>query len=357
MKKIKTVSQLSKELDVPKQTLQGWIDAILDTHKTGQGIAQHFDEMEIKKIRMIKEIKDYNGLCKNKKDWYTNSEIKKIIYGKSTDFNYKTFHEKYLNKLKKRREEYDRDIDAQEAILETGITPEIILNLNSKWNYDKTIKYLSLIGKNFRFGKSLSDEYDDLISKAFTDEEVDILIEALENTKKLYAEKYSYYSEEVQLKITEIHKIISKVISESVIFFEGVAVWLMTGDEPTVTCDETLFFINAVKYYCTTVKNSDNEIDKVLTESFENLYKFCVNKKSPFSAEVQWEIEQICGILTKIEIVSKDYNIILLDNIKDYFLLRSDEYILCKKKNVKVYIFRYIANSFQIYCENYKRED
>lgn len=361
MKKTKTLSQMCEDLGVPRQTLQGWVDKILDNKDcvTGQGFTRHFNEEEIKELRMIKEMKDYNSLCKSKKEQYTNSEIKKTVYGKPDDF--KAFHEKYLLMLKKRREEYDRYIEAEEAIAETGITPEIIHNLDDlfdEWNYDKTIKYLSLIGRNLRLRKSIDDEYyNDLFDRTFSDEEMDILLEAFDSIPKLYEEKYSYDSEEVQLKIAEIYKIISKIISESLILFECAAMYLTADDESTISYDETVFFINAVKFYCANVENSDNETDKAFTESFEKLYKFCMNKNSPSSAEAQGEIEKLCSVLFKIEIVQNIEPIILLENFKEYFLLRSDEYVLSKKRKVKVYIFRYIANAFQFYCEHYKRED
>lgn len=346
-----TKSKLCKELGIPLSTCQDWINNILDdkNYRIGRGKTRYFSEDEVQKLWRIKELKEYDELCGNgKKPEYPDKRIKKIINGNDPSFNEIEFRQKYIKLLKRKRDEYDRQIKAQEAALE-GITMQTLRSSIygfENLDYSQTQAYLSLIGKNLQLSYNVSDEeYEKFFSDKFTDEDIDTLINSFEQLSELYEKNYSVDSIEVFETVLNIHRSVAKAFTGSVIIFSWLSMLVLSNNDfiSEFDNDKIDFFRKAAQNYCR--RKSPNNLDKafnVVHKNFELLFK---REYSFDSSQTQDMVKQLYNVIDNIKFIPKNQKLNAIKNMA--------EAIQIEDSNLSVYI----ADAINVYCEKVEMED
>lgn len=350
MEKRKKLSQLYLELNVPRTTLQDWVNKILDDsdYRVGRGVTRYFGEDEIKKLWLIKELKEYDELCgKSNSPEYTDEKIKKIIHGKDPNFNEIEFRKKYLELLKRKRDEYDMQIRAQEAALE-GVTIQALHSFIpgfENWDYNRTREYLSLIGKNLQLSHNVSDEeYEKFYSGKFTDEDIDTLINSFEQLSELCEKKYSSDSIEVFEIVLNIHRSVAKAFTGSVSIFSGLSMFVLSNNDfiSEFDNDKIDFFRKAVQNYCR--RKSPNSLDKDINAVIKKFELIFDKEYDVDSLQTQDIVKQLYSIIDNIKFIPKNQRLNILKNLAEVIKLENSN--LCI----------YIADAINVYCEKIEME-
>lgn len=346
-----TISNLCKKLNVPRTTFQDWVNKILDdsNYRIGQGVTRHFNENEIKKLWLIRELKEYDKLCgNNKKPEYPDEKIKMIINGNYPNFNETEFRKKYINLLKRKRNEYDMQIKAQEAALE-GITIQTLRSSIygfENLDYNKTRAYLSIIGKNLQLSYAVSDEeYEKFYSDKFTDEDIDTLIDSFEQLSELCEKNYSSDSIEVFEMVLSIHRSVAKAFTGSVIIFSWLSMFLLSNNDfiSEFDNDKIDFFRKAAQNYCR--RKSPNNLDKAFNAVLKNFELLFKREYSFDSSQTQGMVKQLHNVIDNIKFIPKNQKLNALKNMA--------EAIQIEDSNLSVYI----ADAINVYCEKVEMED
>lgn len=346
-----TISNLCKKLNVPRTTFQDWVNKILDdsNYRIGQGVTRHFSEDEIKKLWLIKELKEYDKLCGNSKQpEYTDEKIKNIINGNDPSFNESEFRKKYLELLKRKRDEYDMQIKVQEAALE-GITIQTLRSSIygfENLDYSKIQAYLSLIGKNLQLSYNVSnEEYKKIYSDKLTDEDVDTLISSFEQLSELCDKNCSVDSIEVFETVLNIHRSVAKAFTGSVTIFSWLSMFVLSNNDfiSEFDNDKIEFFRKATQNYCE--KKSPNNLDKAFNAVLKNFELLFEKEYSFDSPQTQDMVKQLHNVIDNIKFIPKNQKRNALKNMAEAIQLEDSN--LCI----------YIADAINVYCEKIEMED
>lgn len=350
VKKKENIKHLCIKLNVPRKTLDEWVKHILDDekNKVGQGNTRYFNKEEVKKLWQIKELKEYNNLCRNHK--YKNADIKRIINGNDPNFNEETFRRDYISLLESCREEYDKQIKYEKLLLEKGVLPKNFIV--SDYNYDE-IKELFLNLINVLEYININDEE---FEKLISDKDLDILADTFERIDKLYKEKHSYNSAEIQAEINKVHNSVSKFTTKSVIIFSWFANCFLSDSEFAkefeLNQNEVEFLIQALKHYFNNCKG--NEIDKVFENFDKNLYNLYLNKKKSCSDEVQSEIKKLYKIICEIPFL-KNQPMAAMEVCKKMYFVQREEGVLIGEKIM--FLNKFVSNAIEHFCKSFEMEE
>ena len=219
MKK-KSTMEVCAELGVSRTTFKGWVYDILGrTQDPYDNTTLEFTEEEIItlwQIRFYKQLK------------YSNSKIKAILNDPHFDMSRSlTFQ---IKELTKQKEEMEKLIKVASVMKETGITPTSVrfgLDEAGELKYDHILTLLGTMSDNM----VLLSEKDANIPQTITEEDADKLQKCFEKIMRLSITDVSPSYDLAQKTAKEIHTVMSKYITESVLVFSWNILCFAPGTE------------------------------------------------------------------------------------------------------------------------------
>ena len=205
MKK-KTTMYVCSELGVSRTTLKGWVYDILDrTQEQNDKTTLEFTEDEIAKLWLIRFYKQLK---------YSNTQIKEII--NNPNFNMQTSLCEQINELVAQKEEIENLIKVAAVMKDTGLPPASI-----RFGFDNTGKpkyeWLLTFFENVFENAILISQENINIYNTITEEDAKLLSDSFKKLMRIAETKFGPGYSRDQAIAKEIHKVISKYITESVV--------------------------------------------------------------------------------------------------------------------------------------------
>ena len=342
MKK-KSTMEVCAELGVSRTTFKGWVYDILGrTQDPYDNTTLEFTEEEIItlwQIRFYKQLK------------YSNSKIKAILNDPHFDMSRSlTFQ---IKELTKQKEEMEKLIKVASVMKETGITPTSVrfgLDEAGELKYDHILTLLGTMSDNM----VLLSEKDANIPQTITEEDADKLQKCFEKIMRLSITDVSPSYDLAQKTAKEIHTVMSKYITESVLVFSWNILCFAPGTEYARDIDNEYgkgsaeFLFNVLQAYCSL--NSDNDFDKDYVEAVDNIERLGYKKHSARSEEVQAEVDKLYRFVKKLNRQPDKICIKIFRNFGEMF--GTDEYRNAFDNGAKRGIAWFISRAIEIFCDN-----
>lgn len=285
---------------------------------------------------------------------YNITAIKKIFDNKS--YNEEEELERVVQELIKKREHLDNLISIAQAMKETGVSFNAFRNTIS----DEAVAandVFELMGTSLNL--AISVEEKDLNEDILSDEDMDIMFDITDRIMDLQEAGKDFKGSEVQSEVIQLHEIIAKGLSKSIILLESSLIYIepdskMAEEFAEIYDKEKVDFLrNALKYYCK--ENEDNETDREVTEALENIATLGRQKYTANSPEVQAEVKRIHNFLNGVNLYKEEAKIGALKRIGTLF--GSKAYKQMIDKGAQKGVSWFISRAIEIYCNNVEQEE
>lgn len=284
---------------------------------------------------------------------YNMTEIKKIF--DNNTYNADDELERVVQELKKKREHLDNLISIAQAMKETGISFNTFRNTISDADIvaDDVFEFLGTSLKLL-----IDVEEKDLNTDILTEEDLDSMFDIMDRIVYLQEAGKDFKEEETQREVMQLHGIIAKSLSKSIILLEGILMYIepesKLGEELVEIYDkEHLEYLRkALKYYCK--ENADNNIDREISESLDNIAILGRKKFTTNSPEVQAEVKRIHNFFNGVNLYKEEAKIRALKKIG--LLYGSKPYKQKFDKGAKRGVSWFVSRAIEIYCNNLEQE-
>lgn len=284
---------------------------------------------------------------------YNMTEIDKL--DKNKKLNSDSELERVILKLTEKREKLDNLINIARAMKKTGVSFGAFKKTITEEDMDSEDVF-GVLGTSLNlFMDVTEEEYDaDVISE----DDLDAIYDAIERIEALKKEGKRFISSEVQGEVENIHNIVAKGFSKSIILFRSFVMYLepesrVIEDLEGLFDKETIAFLqNAMKHYCGV--NADNEADRELCEALDNISILGMKKHTTNSPEVQNEVKRIHNFFKEINILKEEAKLELVKKIG--LLYGSKAYKQMIDNGAKRGVSWFISRAIEIYCNNVEQE-
>lgn len=342
MKK-KSTMEVCAELGISRTTFKGWVYDILGrTQDPYDNTPLEFTDDEVItlwQIRFYKQLK------------YSNSKIKAILNDPHFDISRSlTFQ---IKELTQQKEELEKLIKVASVMRETGITPTSVrfgLDKAGKLKYDHILNLLGTMSDNM----ILLLEKDANIPQDITEDDDESLQKSFDKIMCLSIADVSPSYDLAQKIAKEIHTVMSKYITESVLAFSWYILCFAPGTEYAREIDNEYgkgsadFLFNVLQAYCSF--NANNEFDKDYIEAVNNIESLGYKNYSARSDEVQTEIDKLYRFVKKLNRQPDKICIKILRNFGEIF--GTDKHRNAFDNGAKRGINWFISRAIEIYCDN-----
>lgn len=285
---------------------------------------------------------------------YNMTEVKKIF--DNNTYKAEDELERVIQELIKKREHLDNLISIAQAMKETGISFNTFRNTISDADIvaDDVFELMGTSLKLF-----IDVEEKDCNMDILTEEDMDSMFDIMDRVMDLREAGKDFKEEETQKEVMQLHSIISKGLSKSIILLESILMYIepesKLGEELAEIYDKEKveYLRKALQYYCK--ENADNETDREISESLDNIAILGRKKYTTNSPEVQAEVKRIHNFLRGVNLYKEETKIRALKKIG--LLFGSKPYKLMLDKGAKRGVSWFISRAIEIYCNKLEQEE
>lgn len=341
---MKTLNEVIEIIGLKRRAIQEYEDAGLakkPEHKNKYGYLL-YDEQEVERLWQLRFYKELG---------YNITKIKSIF----EDEVYKEQEEleKVIIALKEKQEKLENLISVAELMKQTGLSFNTLRHSVEGLDSINSDNVFSLLGSAFNTFKGV-DADKIFNTDIFTDEELDEIADALEALLDCCEKNRDIAAEEVQKKITAIHQLLSKAISESVFFLKWSLILLSPEGEiaqdlaKEIGEDRVVFLHDALQHYCSS--NAETSINSAVYEVFDNIERLGRKKYTTNSVEVQAEVKKLHEFIMQVNILTEEGKFDLLQRYGRLF--GSKAYMDLMDNGAKRGVAWFTSRAIEIYCEN-----
>lgn len=270
-------------------------------------------------------------------------------------FNAEDELERVIQELTSKREKLDNMINIAQAMKETGIS----FNAFRNTIIDESIDFNAVFGV---LGTALNLFIDwkeeDCDLDIFTENDWSNIFDAMDRIIDLQKLGKFVDCTEVQEEVLNIHKIVEKGLSKSIILFKGFILFINPdgkvpkGWEGIYDKDNIGFLKSAMEHYC--VLNEDNETDCEIIEAINNIGNLGIKKYATNAPEVQSEVNRIHNFYKEVNVCKEEAKLEAVKKIGHLF--GSKAYKQAIDNGAPKGVSWFISRAIEIYCKNYGSE-
>lgn len=264
--------------------------------------------------------------------------------------------DKVIDSLKEKKKKIENMISIATMMKESGLSFNSLRHgfvMSGKFKSDDVF---SIMGESFKYINWMDIESN--YSETLQDTDYKLLFVEWDKINSFYKKEINYNSDEVQKVVTDIHRILKKAISESIIMFKWFAIFLEPGNRIYYDLLEDMdekqieYVRNAFLYYCEV--NVNNEIDMEILNAGNNLEKLGRNGYKTNSPEVQGEIGKIHNFYKGFKFFNEDAQFEIMKNLGEMYGSQAYKDIIDNGNERG--LFWFISRAIKIYCDNYRKE-
>ncbi len=339
----KTTMDVCAELGVSRTTLKGWVYDILDrTQEQNDKTVLEFTEDEIAKLWLIRFYKQQK---------YSNSQIKECL--NSPDFNMQSSLSAQINELVAQKEEIENLIKVANIMKDTGLPPASIrfgFDNTGKPKYEWLLTFLENVFKN----AILISQENINIYKTITEEDVKLLNDNFKKLMRIAETKIGPEYSRAQAAAKEIHKVISKYITGSVVVLSWNLVSFAPGTDYAKNIDNKFgegcaeYLYKVMHLYCK--QNSNNDLDRLYSSAMKILESLELHHFKENSDEVQDEVNKLFRFVKKVNKRPNEECISILRKFGE--IVKNDEMRNLFDNSPNKFYTWFIPRAIEIYCDN-----
>ena len=344
---MKTLNEVVDIVGLKRRAIQEYEDAGLADKPTTKNKYGYllYDTPAIERLWQLRFYKELG---------YNMTEIKKIFDNKT--YNAEDELERVVQELIKKREHLDNLISIAKAMKETGISFTTLKNTISDADLaaDDVFELMGTSLKSF-----MDVDEKDCNIDILTDEDIDSMFDIMDRIMDLQKVGKDFKEEETQNEILQLHGIIAKGLSKSIILLESTLMYIgpesKWGEELVEIYgkEKVEYLRKALQHYCK--ENADNDTDREISESLDNIATLGRKKYTTNSPEVQAEVKKIHNFFNGVNLYKEEAKIGVLKKMG--LLFGSRPYKQMLDKGAKRGVSWFISRAIEIYCNNLEQEE
>lgn len=285
---------------------------------------------------------------------YNMTEIDKL--DKNKMLNTESELERIILELTEKREKLDNLINIARAMKETGVSFAAFKKTIAEEEIDSEDVF-GVLGTSLNLFMDVKEE--ECNADAISEDDLDAMYDAIKRIEELEKKGKIFSSSEVQEEVQNIHNIVAKAFSKSIILFSSFVMYLDPENrlveelEGLVEKESIAFLHKAIKYYCE--MNADNETDRELCESLDNIGILAVKKYTTNSPEVQYEVKRIHKFFEEMNLFKEGAKLEAVKKIGQ--LYGSKAYKQMIDNGAKRGVSWFVSRAIEIYCNNLEQEE
>ena len=266
-------------------------------------------------------------------------------------FNAEDELERVIQELTSKREKLDNMINIAQAMKETGISFNAFRNTIIDESIDSNAVF-GILGTALNLFIDWKEEDCDF--DIFTEDDWSNIFDAMDRIIDLQKLGKLVDSFEVQEEVLNIHKIVEKGLSKSVILFKSFILFIdpdgevPKGWEGIYDKDNIGFLKSAMEHYC--VLNEDNETDREIIEAINNIGNLGIKKYATNAPEVQSEVNRIHNFYKEVNVCKEEAKLEVVKKIGNLF--GSKAYKQAIDNGAPKGVSWFISRAIEIYCKN-----
>lgn len=336
----KTLSEVVEIVGMSRRVIQEYEEAGLSPKPDTRNKYNH----------LLYDEKTIQGLCKIRfyRDLGYNKEQIKAILAENDSRNAVTSR---IDELIKKKEKIEAAIAVAKMSDKLGFTP---LNVRSSLPFTKAMSYDMLFSMLGAICGVFADTEFDSFTEVFTEEDYETLCECLEKISESFTKGLPCVDKTVQDNVKGLHRIASKALSESIIFFSIFNLSLAPETELSEEFDElfgkgyTEYLFSAVRNYC--IAYADNPADRVINDAMKSIEELEKKNYAPGSDEVRNEVRKLYEFYENIAAITPDTRLKLLNDLADAFESKGFGEQFNDDENK---FARFISEAIRIFCESF----
>lgn len=336
----KTLSEVVEIVGMSRRVIQEYEEA---------GLSQKPDTRN-KYNHLLYDEKTIQGLCKIRfyRDLGYNKEQIKAILAENDSRNAVTSR---IDELIKKKEKIEAAIAVAKMSDKLGLTP---LNVRSSLTFTKAMSYDMLFSMFGAICGVFADTEFDSFTEVLTEEDYETLCECLEKISESFTKGLPCVDKTVQDNVDGLHRIASKALSESIIFFSIFNLCLAPETELSEKFDElfgkgyTEYLFSAVRNFC--IACADNPADRIINNAMKSIEELERKNYAPGSDEVRNEVRKLYEFYENIAAITPDTRLKLLNDLADAFESKGFGEQFNDDENK---FARFISEAIRIFCESF----
>lgn len=336
----KTLSEVVEIVGMSRRVIQEYEEAGLSPKPDTRNKYNH----------LLYDEKTIQGLCKIRfyRDLGYNKEQIKAILAETDSRNAVTSQ---IDELIKKKEKIEAAIAVAKVSDKLGLTP---LNVRSSLPFAKAMPYGMLFSMLGAICGASADNECGSFTEVLTEEDYEALTEYIEKISECFGRGLPCGDKTVQDNVQGLHRIASKALSESMIFFSIFNLCLAPETELAEDFDELFgkgfseYLFSAVRNFC--IACGDNPADRVINDAMKSIEYLGRKNYAPHSEEVQSEVRKLYEFYENIAAITPDTRLKLLNDLSDAFESKGvgEQFNDDEKK-----FARFIAEAIRIFCKNF----
>ena len=279
-------------------------------------------------------------------------EIKKIL--EASDYSREQELDRLINGLIEKRDQIDNMIHLAEMMREIGVSYGTILDSigNDEMSFNDAS---SLLGSALSVKPTFLHEEESNI----TDTDLERWGDLFERIIRLGSEGLAVDEDEVQRQVFEIHRIVAKDFSESIILFRWFVLAFSPEGEIGKDIDKEFgtgkasFLYSACQTYCDL--HADNPVDQDLMQALQEIERLGREGFSAGSAQVQVEVRRICKFVDGVHMLSQSDKLQWLTSIGKMFATKAYRQAIDNGASKGVAWF--VSKAIEIYCQTIAQKE
>lgn len=339
----KTLSEVVEIVGMSRRVIQEYEEAGLSPKPDTRNKYNH----------LLYDEKTIQGLCKIRfyRDLGYNKEQIKAILAENDNRNAVTSQ---IDELIKKKEKIEAAIAVAKVSDKMGLTP---LNVRSSLPFAKAMSYDMLFSMLGSICGASADTEHESFTEVLTEEDYEALTEYIEKISESFSRGLPCGDKTVQDNVKGLHRIASKALSESMIFFSIFNLCLAPETELSEEFDELFgkgfseYLFSAVRNYC--IACADNPADRVINDTMKSIEYLGRKNYAPGSEEVRNEVRKLYEFYENIAAITPDTRLKLLNDLADAFESKGvgEQFNDDEKK-----FAQFISEAIRIFCNNFKNE-
>lgn len=339
----KTLSEVVEIVGMSRRVIQEYEEAGLSPKPDTRNKYNH----------LLYDEKTIQGLCKIRfyRDLGYNKEQIKAILAENDNRNAVTSQ---IDELIKKKEKIEAAIAVAKVSDKMGLTP---LNVRSSLPFAKAMSYDMLFSMLGSICGASADTEHESFTEVLTEEDYEALTEYIEKISESFSRGLPCGDKTVQDNVKGLHRIASKALSESMIFFSIFNLCLAPETELSEEFDELFgkgfseYLFSAVRNYC--IACADNPADRVINDAMKSIEYLGRKNYAPGSEEVRNEVRKLYEFYENIAAITPDTRLKLLNDLADAFESKGfgEKFNDDEKK-----FAQFISEAIRIFCNNFKNE-
>lgn len=266
---------------------------------------------------------------------------------------------RHISELEEKCEDLRKLIAIGKVMNLLGMEPaDLFANANKPISYDELMTLLDAVSDV----ENNEADIDKYVHETLTSEDFIKLQDVFERLKQLYDLEQSPESDTAQYLIGDMYNILSKLVSGSYYMFFFTGYSFLPGTVGGEDLDDEIgegfsaFFMNSMNYFYS--RHRDNEVDKELYESFNNIVTLYMMKECEIeSVEIMQQVERAYKFFERIKIMKKNDIISALRMYSSLFITKyAAEQVTPNQKLVARISFRIVSDAINHYCDSISKK-